>query len=146
MMSSIAGALGQPFLSAYVASKHALEGYADALRTELQTFGIDVVIVAPALVATPIWDKAKPFAGRYAGTPYGDAFDRALKLMTKAGEAQGLPDARIAEIVWTALFAKRPRARYMPAHHPFVEQVLARVLPRRLLDRIFGATLGLRAS
>lgn len=146
MMSSIAGALGQPFMSAYVASKHALEGYADALRVELQTFGIDVVTVAPALVATPIWEKAKPFAGRYAGTPYAQAFDRALTLMTEAGERQGLPDARIAEVVWTALTAKRPRARYLPAHHPVVEQFLARILPRRVLDRLFGGVLGLRAS
>jgi NAD(P)-dependent dehydrogenase (short-subunit alcohol dehydrogenase family) len=59
MMSSVAGRTGVAFLGPYAASKHALEGMSKSLRQELMMFGIDVIVVAPGSVATPIWDKAE---------------------------------------------------------------------------------------
>lgn len=144
MISSIAGLIGQPFMSAYVAAKHGLEGLSETLRRELQLFGIAVILIGPATVVTPIWEKAKSFAGRYAGTSYGDAFDRGVNGLTAAGETHGLEPAKVAETIWTALTAANPRPRYSPAQHPVVEQVLARILPRRVLDLVFGTALGLR--
>ena len=58
MISSVGGKNAMPFLGAYSASKFALEGMSESLRRELMPFGIDVIIVAPGTVATPIWDKA----------------------------------------------------------------------------------------
>ncbi|WP_298954407.1 SDR family NAD(P)-dependent oxidoreductase [uncultured Methylobacterium sp.] len=144
MMSSIAGILGQPFLSGYVAAKHGLEGFSDTLRRELQLLGIDVVVIGPATVATPIWDKAMAHLGRYAGTPYGEAFDRGVRTLSGIGRDHGLAPEAVAGTVWTALTARAPAARYAPARHPLVEQGLARIAPRRLLDRLFGRVLGLR--
>jgi len=54
-ISSISGRLGFPGLSAYVASKHALEGYSESLRLELKPFGIDVSIIEPGSYQTNIW-------------------------------------------------------------------------------------------
>jgi NAD(P)-dependent dehydrogenase (short-subunit alcohol dehydrogenase family) len=144
MMSSIAGEIGQPFLSAYAASKHGLEGLADALRRELMIFGIDVVTIGPAPVDTPIWDKAEPLLGRYDGTEYGKPFDRAVRLMTEIGHRHSLAATQVAEDVWTALTAHHPRPRYAPAQHKVLEQWFAPALPRRWLDRIVGLGLGLR--
>ena len=45
MISSAAGKLAAPFLSAYVASKQGLEGYSQSLRRELLIYGVDVVII-----------------------------------------------------------------------------------------------------
>ncbi len=143
-MTSIAGILGQPFLSGYVASKHALEGVSDTLRRELQVFGIDVVVIGPAPVRTPIWDKAEHYRGRYADTPWGEAFDRGVATMVEAGRHHGLEPEKIAELVWTALTVRNPKPRYSPAQHPVLEQALARILPRRILDFGFGAFLRLR--
>lgn len=54
-MSSISGRMGFPGLSAYTASKHALEGYSESLRLELKPFGIDVSLIEPGSYQTNIW-------------------------------------------------------------------------------------------
>lgn len=59
MISSVAGKNGNPMTSAYSASKHAIEGLSESLRRELMLFGIDVIIIAPGAVKTPIWSKAE---------------------------------------------------------------------------------------
>ena len=58
-ISSVGGRFAAPFVGLYAASKHGLEGLSQSLRRELMLFGIDVIIVAPGSVATPIWDKAE---------------------------------------------------------------------------------------
>src|SRR5581483_3387516 len=69
-VGSIAGRSALPFLGAYAASKHALEAITDALRVELQPFGIHVAIVEPGTIATPIWQKgAATFQRLIAGVP-----------------------------------------------------------------------------
>ena len=50
MVSSVAGKFAAPFLGAYAASKHGLEGMSASLRRELMLFGIDVIIVGALLV------------------------------------------------------------------------------------------------
>ena len=58
MMSSVGGKVASPFLGPYSASKFALEGLSESLRRELMVYGVDVIIIAPGAIATPIWDKA----------------------------------------------------------------------------------------
>src|SRR5262245_20603635 len=72
MISSVAGRNGNPFSSAYCASKHAIEGFAESLRRELMLFGIDVIIIAPGPVKTPIWSKGQEATdvSRYQNSPY----------------------------------------------------------------------------
>lgn len=57
MISSVSGKSGSPLTSAYAASKHAIEGLSESLRREMMLFGIDVIIIAPGAVKTPIWSK-----------------------------------------------------------------------------------------
>ncbi len=145
-ISSIGGRIGQPFAAAYIASKHGLEGFSDAVRRELRLYGIDVILVAPTEVRTPIWDKIEPLLGRYAGTDYAESYDRGLRTMIRAGREHGLDPRKVAETVWRALTAKRPQARYAPAQHPLLEQGLIRILPRRVLDWAMSRHLGLRSD
>src|SRR5277367_4572339 len=58
-ISSVGGKMGPPFLGAYAASKHALEGMSESLRRELLLYGIDVIVIGPGYVNTPILDKAE---------------------------------------------------------------------------------------
>ncbi|WP_456426505.1 SDR family oxidoreductase, partial [Rhodocaloribacter sp.] len=61
-MGSIGGISVLPFVGAYCASKFAFEALTDSLRMELAPWGIEVVIVEPGSVATPIWGKGEAHA------------------------------------------------------------------------------------
>lgn len=56
-VASVAGRLGTPGTSSYNASKFAVEGLSDAWRRELAIWGIDVVIIEPGIMKTPLWDQ-----------------------------------------------------------------------------------------
>jgi NAD(P)-dependent dehydrogenase (short-subunit alcohol dehydrogenase family) len=58
VVTSIAGALGQPFNDAYCASKHAVEGLFESMRPVEAALGVKVCIVEPGPVATPFHDAA----------------------------------------------------------------------------------------
>jgi NAD(P)-dependent dehydrogenase (short-subunit alcohol dehydrogenase family) len=143
-VSSVAGKIGGPFLGAYVASKHALEGVSESLRRELLLYGIDVIVVGPGHVATPIWDKAEQAdASRYAATEYADSLGRFRQRFIARGR-RGFPPERIGEVIWRALSARRPRPRYAVVPGGLLNWTLPRLLPARVVDRLIGAALKLR--
>ena len=143
-ISSVGGKLGGPFLGAYVAAKHALEGLSETLRRELMLFGIDVIIVAPGAVATPIWDKAEEVPLEpLAATPYGPALRRMRDDALKNGRA-GYPPEKVAEVIWTALNTAKPAARYAVVINKLTNWTIPRLLPTRLADRIIAGQLGLK--
>ncbi|OAI22336.1 oxidoreductase [Methylosinus sp. R-45379] len=142
-MSSVAGSLASPFLGAYAASKHALEGLSDALRRELMIFGVDVVVIEPGVIATPIWDKAESADfGRYDSTVYGPSARRLQKWAVEKGRL-GPPPERVAAAVLRALTEKRPPARIRVVPNYLLDWLLPRLLPARLVDRILAERMGL---
>ena len=142
MMSSMGGRNASPFLGPYNASKFALEGLSESMRRELMLFGIDVIVVAPGAVATPIWDKADEIdPASYAQSPYLGSLTTA-KQMIAAGRL-GFPPERIGRTVLEALTAVRPKVRYCVTPTP-VHHWLMRVLPKRVADRLIARRLGLR--
>ena len=126
----------------YNASKFALEGLSESLRRELLLFGIDVIVIGPGAVATPIWSKAEQVdVTPYRNTPYATALDRLRTYMLTLGKT-GLPPERIGEAVLHALTAAKPKVRYAVSPQP-VQDFLARRLPKRVVDRLIGGRLGL---
>lgn len=141
-ISSVGGRNGVPFLAPYNASKFAIEGLSESLRRELLIFGINVIVVGPGAVATPIWDKAEQVdASVYRATPYGPALERLRSYMLSIGK-NGLPPQRIGQTVLEALTAPRPNVRYAVSPQP-LQDFLGRNLPRRVVDRMIGGRLGL---
>lgn len=143
MISSVAGKNGNPLSSAYAASKHALEGLSESLRRELMLFGIDVIIVAPGPVKTPIWSKGQQAVdtSRYTNSPYIPALQKVRDFMQHLNSI-GLPPERIAEVVVEALTSPRPKVRYQIAPDPMRHLMMA-YLPKRMVDRIIAKRLGL---
>ena len=144
MISSVAGRNGNPLSSAYCASKHAIEGLSESLRRELMLFGIDVIIVAPGAVKTPIWSKAEEVdVSAYQNSPYFPAMEKARAFMLHLGSI-GLPPEKIAEKIFEALTLPNPKVRYAITPDP-MRHLVTSLLPKRMVDRIIAKRLGLVA-
>jgi NAD(P)-dependent dehydrogenase (short-subunit alcohol dehydrogenase family) len=146
MISSIGGETALPFVGAYAASKHAMEGYSEALRRELMLFGIDVVVIAPGAVATPIWDKVDDDALEpYRTTRYGPILEKVRDYMLDNGR-KGLPPSAVGDLVWRALNGAKPKTRYRIMRGEFLQMTLPKLLPTRMVDKAIAMRLGLQPS
>lgn len=141
MISSVGGRNAMPFFGPYCASKFGLEGLSESLRRELMLFGVDVIVVGPGTVATPIWDKAQGVEKAFAGTPYAPAL-QIMERYLRAQAKEGLKPEAIGEAVKNALTAARPRTRYTVAPNWLQNRVMA-ALPKRFVDRQIAARLKL---
>jgi NAD(P)-dependent dehydrogenase (short-subunit alcohol dehydrogenase family) len=142
-ISSTGGKIGFPFLGAYVASKHGLEGMSETLRRELMIHRIDVIVIAPGAVVTAIWDKAEAEdISAYAETEYRASIDRFRSYFIGEGR-KGFRPERLGEAVHLALTARRPRTRYAVVPQRFRNWTLPQLLPKRLLDTLIGRQIGL---
>jgi NAD(P)-dependent dehydrogenase (short-subunit alcohol dehydrogenase family) len=142
MMSSVGGRNAFPFVGPYATSKFGLEGLSESLRRELMIYGVDVIVIAPGAVATPIWDKGDAVdLSRFASTPFFKPMERVKTYMLQMGRS-GLPPEKIGEAVHTALTAPNPKTRYVVTPRPF-ENWMTTHLPRRMVDRTVAGRLGL---
>lgn len=146
-ISSDSGFLSTPFLAPYCASKFGLEAISDSLRRELRPWGIEVVIVEPGAIATPIWDKAGPQASeiRQSLSPraeqlYGEYFDKMESYVRKQAEVAISADA-VAQAVERGLTARRPRTRYQVGNDAKMARWMTRLLPARWVDALIAGQL-----
>jgi NAD(P)-dependent dehydrogenase (short-subunit alcohol dehydrogenase family) len=143
MMSSVAGEMGAPFLGPYSASKHAVDGMSKSLRRELMIFGIEVIVIGPGAVATPIWAKAEEIDPEpYRETAFYSALIKIRDYMTKTGPA-GDPPSKIADRVYRSLTDDKPRFRYAIVKGRFMNWSLPRLLPERMVNSMVAKRLGL---
>jgi NAD(P)-dependent dehydrogenase (short-subunit alcohol dehydrogenase family) len=143
-ISSVGGKNGGPFLGAYSASKHGLEGFSESLRRELMLYGIDVIIVGPGSVATPIWDKAEQMdTSPYENTEYYDAAIRVQKYMIQDGRS-GYPPEKVGEVVLHALTTASPHVRYSVIPGSSFQRIIQMLLPKRMVDNIIAKRLGFK--
>ena len=142
-ISSVGGKFSPPFLGAYAASKHGLEGFSGSLRRELLLLGIDVIVIGPGSVKTAIWDKAEAdFPESVTGTIWEKPFRAFQAFMAKGGRS-GLEPEDIGAVIAEVLTARGPRARYTVAKGKFLNATLPRLLPSRMVDRMIGRQIGL---
>jgi len=144
MISSVAGHIALPFLGPYAASKHGMEGLSDSLRRECMLHGVDVVVIAPATVATPIWNKAEALdLSAYVDSPYRELLKRMKDSMVASGK-RGSPPGSVGRLVARVLAARKPRARYMVGRGSAGIWLLTHFVSARLVDRALGRAFGLR--
>ncbi len=134
-ISSVSGKLGMPFVGPYVGSKFAVEGLSHSIRRELLLYGIDVIVIRPGPVKTPIWEKSIQMEPYY-DTPYGKILQRFENGQVKKSIARGLTPRFLAGRILKVFEKRKPRTRYTMAPQVLISHYLPRLLPDRVLDAI----------
>ncbi len=148
-MGSIAGRGAIPMMGPYAASKFALEALTDALRLELRPWGIEVSIIEPGAIATPIWEKSLKTALDVESTVteegrrlYGEAARRVREAVDQAAQ-RAIPTDAVVEAVLHALTSTRPKTRYLVGTDAKIRAMMAKWLPDRVQDWILRKALKL---
>lgn len=139
-ISSIGGAVAAPFLGAYTGSKFAVEGISQTLRRELLLYGIDVIVIAPGNVITPIWDKGvKPEP--YKNSPYYPYIEKFAAYVLQ-DYPKGYTSEEMGEFVAKAFTARKPKAHYVFAKDALLKYWIPKLVPTRWVDRAIGKQIG----
>ena len=138
-VSSVAGRLAPPGMGAYSASKHAMEGYSDALRVEVEPFDVDVSVVQPGPVQTSFRERVGDEIGRLDRT---DAYETLYEFQEDATLLGGdgplaVHPAVVAEVIVEAAVSPDPEPRYVVGTAAQL-LVYASYLPDRIRDGLFG--------
>ncbi len=138
-VGSVSGRMGSPLMGPYAASKFAIEGIAQSLREELRPWGIAVSVVEPGPIKTPIWEKGRAYAaemeerlGPEATQQYRAQIEAAVKGID-TNERIGAAPSKTSDAIEHALFAARPKHRYLVGAPAKAVGVLTRVLPDKAL-------------
>jgi len=141
-VSSIGGRMALPFGAPYHAAKFGVEAVADCLRQELAPWKIDVSVIEPGSIDTPIWERGEQIADEVAARApaaqvelYGKTIERFRAAVRRTAERGIAPD-KVADAVTHALTARRPRTRYVVGADARGQALLKRLLPDRALDTV----------
>ena len=142
-ISSISGELAMPFMSAYNMSKFGLEGFSEALRRELMIFGIDVVVVAPGPIKTPIWTKVDKVGmlKRYDNSAYRKVSTKMVRF-AEALEKKGVPSEVVAKRILSILSSSKSKTRYRIDAQWFQNALLS-LLPKRTSDKMIAKQMSI---
>lgn len=136
-VSSVAGAVGQPFNDAYCTSKFALEGLLESLHPVIARFGIRVSLVEPGPVTGDFADKYAPGRGRGGDSAYAESYAR-FKQVQAGGLATAQTNDEIAAFLWNVAIAEQPVLRYQTSE--MVEKLVGLKLKDMTGERITGLT------
>ncbi len=138
-VSSIAGRCASPALSAYNASKWALEAFSESLYYEISAFGLQVVLVEPGSYPTKIFKENAQYAKGFNDpkSPYF-AFSQKLKGFVDSALHQSKKDPEdVAILIERVVNAKNPRLRYVSDFSSAMRIYITRFLPPSIYNHIF---------
>jgi NAD(P)-dependent dehydrogenase (short-subunit alcohol dehydrogenase family) len=143
-ISSTSAKIAGPFTGAYSASKFGLEGFSESLRRELILFGIDVIIIRPGAVVTPIWQKAEAgVTERFRNTPFVEALTKFEQYSAREATS-GLSPETIGHAVWLALTDARPKVCTAIVPQRFKNWTIPQLIPMRILDKLVAQFFGIK--
>lgn len=140
-IGSVTGRLVPPFQGVYGASKHAIEGLSDALRREVERYGVYVSVVRPGFVNTTFGEQEQESLAKHRMDAYAEHHDRYAKWHHEKGHKVAPDPVVVAREVEKALTDSVPRTRYAcPASaRRFI--LLRSILPARMVDRMIERTI-----
>ena len=143
MMSSVAGRIGSFGISAYAATKFALEGFGESLAQEVMPFGIHVSLVEPGMIKTEAWSVNRVTAAGADDprSPYRGWFRREEQLADRVVASSPTTSRDVAEAVYRAITSRRPRLRYMVGRGARIVTLLRRCAPGEVFERLYFGQL-----
>jgi NAD(P)-dependent dehydrogenase (short-subunit alcohol dehydrogenase family) len=140
-VGSVGGMLASQFAGAYHASKFAIEAIGDVWRQELEPEGIEVILIEPSAISTPIWSKAIAYLDELlqSSAPgmvrYRERLTAFRDSLHSADEHGKAPED-VADAIAQALTAKRPNTRYVVGAAGRFAAALRPLIPDRVADKL----------
>jgi len=140
MVSSIGGLCGAPSISSYEASKHALEGWSESLRLEINSLGIKVVLVEPGSFQTDIWTRGAVM-GEKATKESSPNYHRSLRMREAVKNIQKRDPIAVARLIARVAQAPNPRLRYLIGPDAHIQLWMKRLLPWKWHEKLMAKAL-----
>src|SRR5271157_1126368 len=138
-VTSVGGRLGQPMLSAYSASKYALEGWSESLRLETHSLGILVALVEPGAYDTDIWERNVVIAkgSLDPASPNKERSQRFAEFVKNSAKRRRDP-REVAQLIVRIARDPDPKLRYVIGGDAKMQIWLKRIVPWRRYERILA--------
>jgi len=141
-MSSVAGKFGMPFMGPYSGSKHALEGISESLRKELIKFGIDVIVLEPGPIKTPIWVKSTgDVEEKLKDSVYLKSMLKFQNTFMRSAVEEAITSEKAATIMVDIFEKKKPKVRYPIMAGMLKNWYIPKLLPARVIDNYIAKAL-----
>jgi NAD(P)-dependent dehydrogenase (short-subunit alcohol dehydrogenase family) len=137
MVSSIGGLLGSVSVSSYSASKHALEGWSESLRLEVNALGIKVVLVEPGAYLTDIWTRGAVM-GEKATQETSPNIQRILRMRDRIQALPKRDPIEVARLITSIAQDPDPKLRYLVGRDAKMQLAMKRILPWKRFERIIA--------
>ena len=135
-ISSVLGETYGPLAGWYLSTKHALEGWSDALRVELKKFSIDVVIVQPGAINTNFSNVTKTYIDKYReNSPYQHLYGEPITDTGNDVLSNQSDPIVIAKVINKAIDARNPKTRYAAGAYSRIGIFLRKIMPDKMFDR-----------
>ena len=134
-VSSIAGLHGSVTVSSYSASKHALEGWSESLRMELNALGIKVVLVEPGAFQTDIWTRGAVM-GEQATKETSPNIQRSLRMRSAIEKIPKADPIVVARLIVAIAQNPHPKLRYLVGRDAKMQLALKRILPWKWHEKL----------
>jgi NAD(P)-dependent dehydrogenase (short-subunit alcohol dehydrogenase family) len=137
MLSSISGLHGSLVVSSYSASKHALEGWSESLRLEMNALGVKVVLVEPGSFQTDIWERNAHLGEKLRnGTSVNR--ERGEKMRDRVRALPKKDPIVVAETIARIAQDPNPKLRYLVGRDARIQLWMKRILPWKWHEKMIA--------
>jgi len=139
-LSSISGLHGAATVSSYSASKHALEGWSESLRLEVNALGIKVVLVEPGAFQTDIWTRGAVM-GKDVVKDTSPNFQRSLRMRETVQKIPKADPIAVARMIVAIAQNPNPKMRYLAGRDARIQLAMKRILPWKWHEKVVARFL-----
>lgn len=136
-VSSISGLHGSVTVSSYSASKHALEGWTESLRLEVNALGIKVILVEPGAFQTDIWTRGAVM-GEQATKQTSPNFERSLRMRKSIEKIPKRDPIEVARLIAAVAQDPNPKLRYLVGRDAKMQLWMKRILPWKWHEKVIA--------